>query len=402
MDLLHGIEANVTSFFLPTEELFRRQQAVRAELARQGLWGAVFFNPYRILYLSNFAHLSTERPIAFILPVEGEPGMIVPKLEEQHCSVQAPWLKNLRVYFEYPGLEHPICTLANLLKEMGLGSGRLGVDFDGHLDQFGYQGTALSAVLGSPVVQVGQTVNRLRLVKSAYEIELLRQSGEWASRTHRLLQQGIRPGLSERAISHAAEDAALDLLEEQAGEQGHYGAVGLHASFRSGPRTAISHASMGNRKVEIGDNLVSYTQGCVSGYYTELERTMFMGEPTAKQREMFCIVREAQALELELLKPGTRCAEVDEKVRAFFISRGYGDFMQHHQGHGLGIEWHEAPFLDRGDVTVLQTGMVFSVEPGLYLVGVGGFRHSDTVLLTDHGVDMLTPYPSNLEYMVIN
>jgi Xaa-Pro aminopeptidase len=113
------------------------------------------------------------------------------------------------------------------------------------------------------------------------------------------------------------------------------------------------------------------------------------------------VVHEAQQLAFDTLRPGLRCADVEARVHNFLVDRGYEAFIRHHTGHGLGLESHEAPFFDLGDHTVLQPGMVFSVEPGLYVPGLGGFRNSDTVALTETGVEILTEYPRSLADLVI-
>lgn len=388
-------------FSISVKELEERQSALRHRLEENGLSAGIFFWPVRIQYLINFAHLSTERPIALILPVDGEIGVLVPKLEEQHLQVQAPWLKNIRVYEEFPGKQHPVLQLAEWIKESGIDISHLGADHDGHLEQNSYFGPVLSNVLGAQIRPISNLVDRLRMVKSETEINLLRISGEWAARTHQFLQQGMQEGKSERDISRMAEDQAIAQLDQEYGAAGHWGSISVHASFRSGIRTAMSHAAMGNRLISFGDNLVTYCQGIISGYITELERTMFLGEPSQTQIRIFNTVLEGQQMVLDSLKPGVACADIDRLVRTFLGKNGYAHAIQHHQGHGLGLEFHEGPFLDVGDPTTLEAGMVLSVEPGLYLPDTGGFRHSDTVAVTNSGIEILTPYPRSLDELVI-
>lgn len=391
-----------TSFSLPPDEYTRRQDAVRAELARRGLDGLVVFAVQRVFYLSGFTHVPTERPVAFVLPVDGEPGMLVPELEAEHAAARVPGLRRLVAYPEYPGLKHPMAFLGDLLRELGLAQRPLGADNDGYGDHMGYRGPTLSEIAGSPVKIVRELVDDLRLVKSPAELELLRSAGRWSVRTHHLLQEEMAVGRAETAISRQAEWRASDELAESLSAQGHLGgAATVHASFRSGPRTAMPHAFMGNRPIEPGDNLVSYCLASVGGYHTELERTMFVGPPSERQREYFEVVLEARQLALESLRPGVPCADVETRVRGFLVARGYESAIRHHTGHGLGLEFHEPPFFDLGDQTILQPGMVFSVEPGLYVPGLGGFRHSDTVALGENGIEILTEYPHTLDDLVI-
>ena len=390
---------NITK--LSKEELQSRLLTFKTVLQERELDGAVIFRPTRIQYFINFLHLSTERPIALVIPVNGEPAVLVPKLEEEHLQLQAPWITKIQVYDEYPGEKHPMLHLVALVNTLGLGDKRLGIDNDGFLDQNSYEGPGLSAIMNCQLKNVGIDIDHMRVKKTPVEVELLRQSGNWASFTHTLLQQEIQIGKSEREISRIAEEKAYLKLDEAFGKTGHFGAVGLHASFRSGTKTSMGHASMGSRLVEAGDNIVSYCQGIVSGYITELERTLFMDKPGEQKADLFKVVREAQKLALDMIKPGTECAAVDIKIRDFFEKNGKTELTTHHQGHGLGLEFHEAPFLDLGDHTVLEAGMVLSVEPGLYVRGVGGFRHSDTVLVTENGYEILTPYPSEIDELTI-
>ncbi len=383
-------------------ELKKRLSLFRDRLNAKGLAGAIIFRPQRIQYFINFVHLSTERPIALVIPVDGEPAMMVPRLEEEHLSLQSPGISNVLVYEEYPGKTHPMFLLASLVKDLGMLGEPLGADNDGFLDQNSYSGPSLHAVLKTDIVNISQEVDNLRMVKGDDELDLLRQSGHWAALTHKYLQAEMAEGKSERAISRRAEEKAYDLLDEQAGRSGHFGAVGLHASFRSGTKTSMGHAAMDCRLLERGDNLVTYCQGIVSGYITELERTLFLGEPSEEKKEFFQIVRDAQKMVLDTLKSGIECSQIDVLIRDFFTDKDVMSFATHHQGHGLGLEFHEAPFLDVGDHTILKAGMVVSVEPGLYIKGLGGFRHSDTVAITASGYEILTPYPSDLETLIID
>ena len=382
-------------------ELINRLSLFKEILRSKGLNGAVIFRPQRIQYFINFAHLSTERPIALIIPSEGEPSVMVPRLEEDHLSLQAPWISNILVYDEYPSKTHPMVLLADHIKKLDIAGSTIGADNDGFLDQNSYVGPSLTTLLQVGIVDVGREVDILRMVKSTEELELMRRSGHWAAVAHECLQAEITGRKSERAISRIAEEKAYVLLEGDVGRRNHFGLVGLHASFRSGTKTSMGHAAMESRIPERGDNIVTYCQGIVSGYITELERTLFFGEPTAEKKELFLIVRNAQRMVLDLIKPGVKCAQVDLAVQDFFKEKGVALYTTHHQGHGLGLEFHEAPFLDLGDQTVLEAGMVVSVEPGLYVKGLGGFRHSDTVAVTPSGYEILTPYPSELEDLII-
>ncbi len=140
---------------------------------------------------------------------------------------------------------------------------------------------------------------------------------------------------------------------------------------------------------------------CVSGYSVELERTMYLGKPDEKTVKFFNLMIKAQETAFENIRAGNKCSDVDRAVRKFFKENGLTEYWRHHTGHGIGLEYHEAPFLDIGDDRVLKEGMVLTVEPGIYVKGLGGFRHSDTVLVTEDGIELLTDYPRELDELII-
>jgi Xaa-Pro aminopeptidase len=129
---------------------------------------------------------------------------------------------------------------------------------------------------------------------------------------------------------------------------------------------------------------------------------MFMGEPSDRQKKLFEAMIAAQSAALKAAEPGVRCAVLDEASKSAFKDHGFLDLVRHHTGHGLGMEGHERPFLDIGSEDVLQPGMIFSCEPGIYERGLGGFRHSDTFVVTEDGIEVLTEYPREIENLIIS
>ncbi len=128
---------------------------------------------------------------------------------------------------------------------------------------------------------------------------------------------------------------------------------------------------------------------------------MIIGPASDEQKRMFDHMIALQDISFEAIKPGVPCAAVDKTVRAYYEKHSLMDYWKHHVGHAIGIRYHEAPFLDVGDETTILPGMVFTVEPGLYAPSLGGYRHSDTVLVTEDGLEMLTYYPRDLESLTI-
>ena len=141
--------------------------------------------------------------------------------------------------------------------------------------------------------------------------------------------------------------------------------------------------------------------GTGHGYNAELERALVIGTPTDQMRRLFDHMVAAQQVAFDALRPGVTCADVDTAVLAYFEEHGLFPYWRQHTGHAIGLRNHEAPFLDVGDLTPVEPGMVFTIEPGLYDAEIGGFRHSDTVAVTEDGIDILTDYPRDLESLII-
>jgi Xaa-Pro aminopeptidase len=242
--------------------------------------------------------------------------------------------------------------------------------------------------------------------KSESEIVLIRESGRWCAHAHRLLQEYSRPGATEAEASlrasHETTLAMLEALGESYGG-GLSSSSGASAGYRGqiGPRSSWAHAIAHNIEFRAGDVLVTETSAPIWGYNAELERAMVIGPPTDEARRLFDHAVAVQQVAFDAVRPGATCADVDGAVMRYFEQHDLVRYWRQHTGHAIGLRNHEAPFLDVGDHTPLEPGMVFTIEPGLYDPAVGGFRHSDTVVVTDDGVDILTDYASDIESLTL-
>ena len=253
---------------------------------------------------------------------------------------------------------------------------------------------------------LGPVIERMMVRKSDAEIELIRESARWCEHAHRLLQEYTRPGATEAQASlRAGYEATLAMLEAlgpaYAGQQS--SSDGATAGYRGqiGRRSGWAHAVAHNIEFQVGDVLVTETAAPVWGYNAELERAMIIGEPTDQMRRLFEHTVAAQQVAFDALRPGVTCADVDRAVLDYLEGEGLLPNWRQHVGHGIGLRNHEAPFLDVGDHTPVEAGMVFTIEPGVYTDDIGGFRHSDTVVVTEAGIDILTSYPSDIESLTI-
>jgi Xaa-Pro dipeptidase len=385
-------------------EYRQRTSALAAYAREEGLEGVVLFEPAYVLYYVGFAFVPTERPMAFAVNADGEGGMLVPRLEREHAQANA-LVQHVADYPEYPSETHPSEALRSLLGELGLRE-RFGADHDGYPWILGYRGPSLTELLGVTPAKVTAFVEDQMALKSEAEIALIRESAKWGNLAHMLLQRYTRPGLTEVEVSqratHEATLAMLDAIGPIYRAQNPF-SEGASAGYRGqiGRNAAIPHSLTANIVFREGDVLVTGASAPVWGYLSELERTMVIGEPTDEQRVMFDHMVALQDIAFENIKPGAKCSDVDRAVRAYYDEHGLWDYWKHHVGHCIGLRYHEGPFLDIGDDTQIRPGMVFTVEPGLYAAGLGGFRHSDTVAVTDDGIDFLTYYPRDLESLTL-
>lgn len=382
--------------------------ALQAALEREGLGGFCVFGPARLSYLTGFFYAATERPIVLVVPREGEPGLLIPRLEADHVVQQCPTLKTVVTYPEYPGGgsgKHPLLGLLDVLEMLGLRHGTLAADHDGYENRWGYRGPKLSQLLGRPVSERLELIDDLRMVKSTAEVALIEEACRWGDHAHTLMQSVIHVGGNELSISHEASlQATREMLTVLGGRYVPKTREGMpaQAMFTSGDNTSNPHGLHEQRGVRVGDVLVTGAFGVVGGYESELERTLIVGEPDAIFSRYFKAMVAAQNVAFAALRPGRRCCDVERDVAEFIRDElGMSELTRHHTGHAFGLEGHEHPFLDLDDDTVIQPGMIFSLEPGLYVPGFAGFRHSDTVLVTETGCRNLCRYPRDLASLTV-
>lgn len=394
----------VTSIAITPDEHRGRCDRLLERAREDGLSGFVLFDPYYVLYYAGFAFAPTERPIAFAVNADGERALVVPRLEVEHAEAKAMF-DRVEHYLEYPGEPRSEDAIVRTLSALGL-TGSIGADQDGYPWILGYQGPTLSELSGARLVRIAGWIEEQMAVKSEAEVALIRESCTWANLAHRLLQRYTRPGVTETEVSQRASAEATFAMLDAIGEI--YRAQSFHsrgasAGYRGqiGRNSAIPHALAGNIVFQAGDVLVTGASAPVWGYLSELERTMVIGEPTGEQERMFAHMKALQEVAFDAIEPGALCSDVDKAVRAYFEEHDLWEHWRHHTGHAIGLRYHEGPFLDSGDHTEIRPGMVFTVEPGLYDPDLGGFRHSDTVLVTEDGCEILTYYPRDLESLVI-
>jgi Xaa-Pro aminopeptidase len=385
-------------------EFEERRERLLEHVRREGCSGYVLFGADYIQYFTGFWFLSNERPVVYAESAAGESAVLVPEFEVERTRAETAF-ERIESYPEYPGIEHPMLILGRILADLGIRD-PIGADQDGYPGILGYKGPALSDVTDASVASLGDVTESMMARKSPSEIALIRESGRWCSHAHRLLQEYSRPGATEAEASlRASHEATLAMLEELG--DGYGGGLssssGVAAGYRGqiGLRSSWAHAVAHNIEFQPGDVLVTETSAPIWGYNAELERALVVGPPTGEMRRLFDHAVAAQQVAFAAIRPGASCADVDGAVMRYLDENDLLPYWRQHTGHAIGLRNHEAPFLDVGDHTTLEPGMVFTIEPGLYDPAIGGFRHSDTVVVTEDGHDVLTDYPIDIESLTI-
>ena len=248
------------------------------------------------------------------------------------------------------------------------------------------QRSALEDAAGPRVrwVSGGDAVERLRAVKDAQELAIMRQAAQLISVVMADVIPAIKPGITELQLA-----AEIEYRMKQRGASG----PSFETIVASGPRSAWPHARPSSKLLRKNE-LVVLDQGVIlRGYCSDMTRTVFLGRATARVRRMYRAVLEAQLAAKRVIRPGVTAGKVDSAARRTLRFFALAPFFTHGTGHGLGLEVHEMPRLGRGESTQLEEGMVVTVEPGVYIRGLGGIRIEDDVVVTSRGAEDLTTAP---------
>jgi Xaa-Pro aminopeptidase len=314
-----------------------------------------------------------ERLTMLVLPAEGDATLVVPRLEAPRV-VEHPGLFALRPWAE---TEDPVEVVAGLV---GAHTRRLAIS-DRAWSTFLLQ---LQARLPNATWLPASTVTSpIRAVKDTAEVAALRRAAAAADRVAAQLVTGAIPLIGRTAADVSAEIGRR--LRAEGHDKVNFAIVG------SGPNSASPHHDAGGRVIRAGESVVCDFGGTMAGYCSDITRTVWTGsgEPPSRFRDLYAVLREAQAAAVDGATVGTPCEDVDGIARRIIAEGGYGDAFIHRTGHGIGLEEHEDPYLVGGNCTALVAGHAFSVEPGIYLAGEYGARIEDIVVAADHGPDAL-------------
>ena len=376
----------------------RVQDVVRGRLSDLGLQSVVLDHPDDVAYLTGFFHHPGERPVVVHLGVDSPTVLLVPRLEEEHARWQESAAEVI-TYPEYPGVIQPLSVLAARMPV----SGRVGVGPSMSVARW----RLLEQVLPGVELVASDVVTVARYVKQPEELALHQEA---ARITDLMLESGV--GLVREAITNGGP---LPSESELAAHVGRVGTSTMYAEHDdvvvigflagglvyAGPNSAKPHGLPSSYRLRPGDTFMLSLGCAVGGRFVEGERTFLLGEPTGDQVRYYEAVRAAQQLGVDTLKPGLTCAEANARCLDVIREAGLGAYLQHRQGHGIGVGMHEPPWLEDGDNTVLEEGFVVSNEPGIYVPGHAGYRVSDSMVITADGAHPLTHFPKSLDDIVI-
>jgi Xaa-Pro aminopeptidase len=355
----------------------RRLEAVAARLEAIELDALVVPPSPDLVYLAGYAPMPLPRPTALIVVPGHRATLIVPTLERPlaETSAGAPALEIV----DWRDGVDPYRAISERLPA----SGRIAVGdrmWASHLLALQTLDPARMWSSAAPVI------GPLRAKKDAAELAALRRAAHGADAALAQLLDGSLAGRTERAV--AADLAAM--LVSNGHDTAEFTIVG------SGPNAASPHHEPSDRTLRHGDALVLDFGGTVQDYHSDMTRTGSVGEPSPELAEVHRIVATAASAARAAVRPGVAIEEIDRAARDVIASAGYGERFVHRTGHGIGLEVHEPPYAIAGDRTVLEPGMTFSVEPGIYLDGRFGVRIEDIVAVTENGVDVLNTAPREL------
>jgi Xaa-Pro aminopeptidase len=340
-------------------------------------------------YLTGFTPMLTKRVALGLFPLSGDPVFVLPSLEAPNARLH---LGDIKIY-EWDDANGAAAAVAEALKSLGASGNTIaGVEY-----------TAMRVndlkIIEQAAVQLGITldtkditplIGSQRMVKSAEEIELMREAGRIIDKALEASVAQIREGMTEKELSAIC---AKEII--RAGGDGE--SFESFAAF--GPNTANPHHEPGDKKLQKGELVMIDFGALYKGYASDITRCFAFGEPGEKAREIYETVRKANEAGKNVIKPGVTGEKIDQAARGLIANAGYGRYFLHRTGHGLGMEIfpvHEHPNIMEGSVEPLPVGTTFTVEPGVYVEGECGVRIEDDVVVTENGYESFTKFPREL------
>lgn len=323
-----------------------------------------------LVHLIGYRGHVSERPTLLAVPAEGRPVIVLPRLEAPRLA--APSTMSVESYEE---TEDPYAVVARVLG--GRTPARVAISDQAWATVLlGLQRLYPSARFEA----AGLLLRALRMRKETDELELLRRAADAVDRAFDVIIRSPFAGRTEHQMA--------ELISGAVGDEG-LDTAGWGPIVASGPHSASPHHMTGDRVIEDGDAVILDYGGALQGYQADTTRTVHVGRPNADFEQAYRVVREAQEAAVQAVRPGVPAEQVDAAARDIISRAGYREYFVHRTGHGIGLDTHEEPYIVQGNALVLEPGMTFSVEPGVYLPGRFGVRIEDIVAVTETGCERL-------------
>ncbi|MGD0978244.1 MAG: Xaa-Pro peptidase family protein [Candidatus Bathyarchaeia archaeon] len=350
-----------------------RIEALKKEGKKVGIDAFLVTSERNMRYLAGFSTLAIERFAGIVIPVEvGVPIVIVPRLEETKAK-RFP----LKEIMSYSDSESPALLLNKVVKELKLEKATFGIE--GTLP-FKFYRMLVTTSSRIRTEDTSDLFSQLRCIKSEQELGMIEKAADIVAEGIKAGIEFTKPGVTELAISSQIERT----IKENGGESVPFCLV------LSGANSALPHGETSNRKVSEKDVVLMDVGAVYEGYYGDLTRTIFVGEATKKEKEIYDVVAQAQETAIKCVRPSVKAEEVDAAARKVIENAGYGKYFTHRTGHGIGLEVHEEPYIVQGNKTRLKPGMAFTIEPGIYFFEKFGVRIEDNMAVSQTKGRMLS------------
>lgn len=338
-----------------------------------------------MLYFSGIRWWRSERLTTLVIPRAGEIAVVTPYFEEPSVRESMTFGEDVRTWHEH---EDPFARVAEVLRDRGLRAGRIGLEET--VRYFAVEGLKRAAPQFEVVAALPVTQG-CRMYKSGAEIALMKKANEVTLTAYEHVYRSLDKSMTPADVKALMHDAQASL-----------GGSGIWNMALFGPASAYPHGTSIAQEIEEGQ-IVLMDCGCsVHGYQSDISRTFVYGEPSKRQREVWSTVRKGQQIAFETAQLGSPAGKVDDAVRSYYESLGYGPGyatpgLSHRTGHGIGMDGHESVNFVRGETTPLQEGMCFSNEPGVYIYDEFGVRLEDCIHMTNDGPAWFTVPPDSLD-----
>lgn len=364
-----------------------RQDKLKHILQSAALDGLVLNPGPSMIYLTGLHFHLSERPVLVFFMPDKIPMIVLPELEQEKLK-NLPFEIQPFAYGEDPSQWE--IAFRNAIQNSKLGSKRIGVE-PRQLRLLEFR-LLSDAAPKAEITPAEDSVSKLRMYKDQNELSAMRKAVDIAQKALMAALPQVKIGLTEQEI---AIELTLQLLRAGCDTQ-----VPFAPIVSSGPNAANPHATPSDRKLSPGDLLVIDWGASYEGYISDITRTFAIGKLEAEYEQICKVVLEANSAGRMSTKPGIPIEVVDKAARAVIEAAGYGKFFTHRTGHGIGMEGHEDPYIRSGNLMLLEPGMTFTIEPGIYLPGKNGVRIEDDVVITQSGVECLTSLPRELHQLM--